>query len=163
MIGFSVLDIGILILFLYFILGGYKKGFVKQTSAILGLIVSLIIAVNYYRVFQPYLQLYIKAAEEIVQFISFSILFILVNLFIHLLGMVLKNILNLLYLDPLDHVIGAALGLIKGGFVSYLLVLLLAQIPYSDITRLVNGSFMATNLLDITPIIQQNLENIFRP
>ena len=163
MIGFSLLDIGILILFLYFILGGYKKGFIKQTSSILGLIVALIVAINYYRAFQPYLAPYIKVSPEMLQFISFAVLFVLVNLFIHLLGLVLKNILNLFYLDPLDHVVGAALGLVKGGFFSYLVVLLLAQIPYYDITQLLNGSFMATNLLDITPIIQQNLERFFRP
>ncbi len=161
--GISPLDICILILFLYFILKGYNKGFIKQTSRLFGLLLALIIAMNSYKSFQSYLTPYFDFSPQILQFMSFAILFILVNLFIHILGMVLKNMVDLLFLDPIDHIAGAALGLIKGVIFTYLLVLLLDQIPYMFFVRLMDESFLATGLLEFTPLIEKNLQQIFRP
>ncbi|MDI3548426.1 MAG: rane protein required for colicin production [Halanaerobiales bacterium] len=161
--GITFLDIAILILFLYFVLGGYNKGFIKQTSTLVGLVAALLIAINYYRDFQSYLIPYFDLSAGMMQFISFAVLFILVNLFIHLLGLVLKNLLNLLFLEPLDHIAGAALGLVKGVIIAYFLVLLLDQIPYSRANNLLDNSYLANSLLNVTPIIQKNLQDIFRP
>lgn len=161
--GITFLDIAILILLLYFVIGGYSKGFIKQTSTIVGLIAALFIAVNYYQDFQSYLLPYFSLSERMMQFVSFAILFVLVNIFIHILGMVIKKMINLIFLEPLDHITGAVLGLVKGGILAYFLVLLLDQIPYSSVTTLVNNSFLANRLLDLTPIVQKNLQDIFKP
>lgn len=161
--GVSPLDISILILFLYFILRGYNKGFIRQTSRILGLVFALVVAINSYKGFQSYLEPYLDLSPRVMQFVSFAILFIIINIFVHLLGVVLKNIVDLLFLEPLDHIAGAALGLIKGGILSYFLVLLLAQIPYMFFVNLISESFLAESLLGLSPIIQKNLQEIFRP
>lgn len=159
----TVLDIVLLVLFLYFLYSGYSKGFIKQTSTILGIIVALLIAINYYQWFEKYLLPYVDVSEQMLQFLSFAVLFILVNIFIHLLGVIFKKILDMLFLDPLDHVAGAVLGLLKGGLIAYFLVLILAQIPYNGLSEIVDRSFLAARLLDFTPIIKQNLQMFFGP
>lgn len=163
MSGITFLDIGILILFLYFSIGGYNKGFIKQTSTIAGIILALLIAINYYDDFIPYVEPYVSVSEQMLQFISFAVLFILVNIFIHILGIVLKNIMNLLFLEPIDHAAGAALGLLKGGLLAYFLVLILKQVPYPGLEVQIDSSLLAPRLLNLTPLLQHSLQMIFRP
>lgn len=157
----TLLDIGILILFLYFIIGGYKKGFIEQTSTIFGIILALIISMNYYDEFVPIITPYINVGVEMLQFISFAILFIAINVFVHILGVIFKKILDMLFLKPLDHAAGAALGLVKGFVLSYFLVLMLYYIPYSSLTEQINNSILAVKLLDMTPVLQNSIHNIF--
>jgi membrane protein required for colicin V production len=159
----TVLDVIIFIVLLYFILRGYNRGFIKQTSTILGLLIALFIAINQYQNFKQLLIPFLNVSEGMLQFISFAVLFILVNIIIHILGIIAKNILNLIFLGPLDHIIGAALGLLKGGIFSYLIVLVLSQIPYSNVEHVLESSLLAKSFLDMTPLIHNNLQDFFRP
>jgi membrane protein required for colicin V production len=159
----TVLDVIIFIVLLYFILRGYNRGFIKQTSTILGLLIALFIAINQYQNFKQLLISFLNVSEGMLQFISFAVLFILVNIIIHILGIIAKNILNLIFLGPLDHIIGAALGLLKGGIFSYLIVLVLSQIPYSNVEHVLESSLLAKSFLDMTPLIHNNLQDFFRP
>ncbi|MFW6390121.1 MAG: CvpA family protein, partial [Halanaerobiales bacterium] len=128
--GFTILDIVIIILFLYFIVNGYRRGFIKQTSKILGLIVALIVAINQYQDFQVHLTPFLDVPPPVLQFISFAIIFVLFNLIIHILGAVLKQITNFLFLSPVDHLAGAVFGFIKSGILVYLAIFILSEIPY---------------------------------
>lgn len=159
----TAIDIIILIIFLFFVIGGYNRGFIKQTSTIIGIILGLIIAINNYKLLIPFLEKRFIVSEEMLQFISFAILFILVNLFIHLLGFVLKRIMDALFLKPVDQAAGAILGVIKGIFISYFLVLILSHIPYLTVQEYLGSSILAVRILDLTPIIQNTLQNIFSP
>ena len=87
----TAIDIIILINFLFFVIAGFNRGFIKQTSTIVGIIFALIIAINNYQALIPYLEERILVSEGMLQFISFTILFILINLFVHLLGFILKK------------------------------------------------------------------------
>jgi membrane protein required for colicin V production len=157
----TVIDIVLLVIFLYFAISGYSKGFIKQTSTILGIVFALIISMNYYNSLIPVIKPYIKASEQMLQFISFAVLFILINIFVHILGYISKKILDALFLEPIDHAAGAALGLVKGFVVSYLLVLMLAHIPYTTLTEHISHSVLAVRILDVTPFLQNSLQNIF--
>lgn len=150
-------------MFLYFIIGGYNKGFIKQTSTILGIILALIVSMNYYTDFIPVIEPYIQVTSELLQFISFAILFIVINIFVHILGFICKKIMDALFLKPVDHAAGAALGLAKGFILSYLLVLMLSHVPYSSLTEHISDSILAARILDMTPFLQNSLHNIFRP
>lgn len=109
----------------------------------------------------PVIDPYVKVRLEMLQFISFSILFILINVFVHILGLVLKKVLDVLFLKPLDHAAGAALGLIKGFILSYFLVLMLNYVPYTSLTEHIDDSILAVKLLDMTPFLQNSIQNIF--
>lgn len=158
----TLLDIIITVVFLYFIINGYNKGFIDQTSTILGLLIALYMAIKYYSYFQGYLAPYLEVSQPMLQFISFAVIFVVFNIVIHILGVVAKNILNLLFLNSIDHIVGAALGLIKGTVLIYLMIMILDQVPYQDVSGLVDNSFLATNMMEMTPIIQKSLEDIFK-
>jgi membrane protein required for colicin V production len=159
--GITILDIIIGAIFMYFIMSGYYKGFIKQTSTILGLLVALVIAIKQYQNFQVYLEPYLDVSLPMQQFISFAAIFIIFNLVIHILGLILKNVINLMFLDPVDHIAGAVLGLLKGGILVYFFVLILVEIPLQGLEEMIDKSFLATNILGITPYIHQNIKVIF--
>jgi len=159
--GITALDIILGVIFLYFFVRGFKKGFIKQTSTILGIIIALIVAIRYYENFQGFLIDFIDVSLPMLQFISFAIIFIVLNLVIHIIGMIIKNIIDIIFLEPVDRLLGGILGVIKGGLLCYLLVLILDQIPYTQVVKIVDSSYLAGNLLKLTPIIQENIQNIF--
>ena len=159
--GITVIDIVIAVLGLYFIVRGFERGFIDQTSKILGLLIALYIAIQQYQYFQVYLEPYLDLPSPLMQFISFAVIFIVFNIVVYILGNVLKQIIRFLFLKPLDHLAGGVLGLIKGGIVVYLLVFLLNEIPYPGLVDMLDSSYLATNLMEITPLIQENLDNIF--
>ncbi|MEJ6950018.1 CvpA family protein [Natronospora cellulosivora (SeqCode)] len=158
----TIIDILILLMFLYFIISGYHKGFIRQTSTILGILLALLISMNYYKDFIPLIESFISVAPEFYQFISFAILFIGINIFVHILGTIFKRVLDVLFLKPIDHAAGAVLGLVKGFLVSYLLVLMLSHIPYATLTENIRQSILAARILDMTPFIQSSLQSIFK-
>lgn len=147
----------------YFVISGYSKGLIKQTSTILGIVLALIISMNYYIEFIPVIEPYMDLSPQMMQFISFAVLFVTINIFVHALGFIFKKILDALFLKPIDHAAGAALGLAKGFVVSYFLVLMLSYVPYTSLTEHLSDSILAARIMDMTPFLQSSLQNIFKP
>lgn len=159
--GITALDLILGIIFLYFFIRGFKKGFIKQTSTILGIIIALIGALRYYDQFRIFLSDFVDASLPLLQFISFAIIFIVFNLVIHILGVIIKNIIDIIFLEPVDRLMGGLLGVLKGGLICYLFVLILDQIPYTQVVEILDTSYLAGNLLKLTPIIQENIQSFF--
>lgn len=160
--GFTILDIIITALLLFFVIRGYTTGFIRQTSTILGLLIALLVAIKQYESFQVYLEPYFNVSPSMQQFLSFAIIFLVFNIGIHILGTILKRLIDLLFLEPVDHLAGAALGLIKGGVLVYLIVFILDEIPVASVVEIVDSSYLAVGILEnITPFVQENLQNIF--
>ncbi len=157
----TVIDILISIILLYFIFEGYKKGFVKQTATILGILVSLYLAITRYAEFQYFLKPYLNVSETFLQFISFAVIFLGVNIIIQILSNVLEKMTDNAFIKPVNQVGGALFGLIKGGVLVYFLLLILSEIPYQSLTDTINQSMFADRFLDLTPYVKENLERLF--
>ncbi|HMA60250.1 MAG TPA: CvpA family protein [Halanaerobiales bacterium] len=157
----TVIDIVISIILLYFIFEGYKKGFVKQTATILGILVSLYLAITRYAEFQYFLKPYLNVSETFLQFISFAVIFIGVNIVIQILSNVLEKMTDNAFVKPVNQVGGALFGLLKGGVLVYFLLLILSEIPYQSLTDTIDQSMFADRFLDLTPYVKENLERLF--
>ena len=157
----TVIDIVISIILLYFIFEGYKKGFVKQTATILGILISLYLAITRYAEFQYFLKPYLNVSETFLQFISFAVIFIGVNVIIQIFSNVLETMTDNAFIKPVNQVGGALFGLIKGGVLVYFLVLILSEIPYQSLTDTINQSMFADRFLELTPYVKENLERLF--
>jgi len=159
----NFLDIIILVILLFFAYNGFRRGFIDQTSTILGLLAALFVAVRQYEYFTQFLEPYLDLSTSLLQFISFAVIFIVVNIVIHVLGITLKKIVDAIFLQPVDRAAGFLLGLVKAGIIVYLLILILAQIPYQKINDVLNESFLAKRIIEASPFIQSKIEEIFRP
>lgn len=159
----NFLDIIILVVLLFFAFNGFRRGFIDQTSTILGLLAALFVAVRQYQYFEQFLEPYLDLSASLLQFISFAVIFIVVNIVIHVLGITLKKIVDAIFLQPVDKAAGFLLGLFKAGIIVYLLILIMAQIPYQKINDVLNNSFLAQRIIEASPLIQSKIEEIFRP
>lgn len=157
----TVIDILISLILLYFIFEGYKKGFVKQTATILGILISLYLAITNYAEFQYFLEPYLNVSDTFLQFISFAVIFIGVNIVIQILSNVFEKMTDNPFIQPVNQVGGALFGLIKGGVLVYFLVLILSEIPYQSLTDTMNESMFANRFLELTPYVKENLERLF--
>lgn len=159
--GITIIDIIILVVFLYFIIRGYEQGFIDQTCKIFGLILAILMGIQHYDSFVVFLEPYLNLPPSLMYIISFALIFIAVNLVVLVLGRVFKQIVQFLFLGLLDSVAGALFGFLKGGVIVYLLLLILNQIPYQALVSMLEQSILASSFLQITPVIQQNLGDIF--
>ena len=159
----NFLDIIILVLTLFFAYNGFRRGFIDQTSTILGLLAALFVAVRQYVYFTQFLKPYLDLSTSLLQFISFAVIFIVVNIVIHVLGITLKKIVDAIFLQLVDRVAGFLLGIFKAGIIVYLLILILAQIPHPKVDDVLSQSFFAERIIEASPLIQSKIEEIFRP
>lgn len=148
---------------LFFAYNGFRRGFIDQTSTILGLIAALFVAVRQYDYFRVLLEPYLDLSTSLLQFISFVVVFIVVNIAIHVVGITIKRIIDAIFLKPVDRAAGFILGLVKAGIIIYLLVIILAEIPYQNLNDVVEQSFLGSRLLEASPYIQSQIEELFRP
>ena len=159
----NFLEIIILVVMRFFTYNGFRRGFIDQTSTILGLVAALFVAVRQYDYFQTLLEPYLDLSTSLLQFISFAVIFIVVNIVIHVIGISLKRMTDAIFLKPVDKAAGFLLGLFKAGIIIYLLILIMAQIPYSKVNGVVEDSFLAQRVIEASPFIQSKIEEIFRP
>ncbi|MFO7814784.1 MAG: CvpA family protein [Halanaerobiales bacterium] len=157
----TVIDILISLILLFFIFEGYKKGFVKQTATVFGILISLFLAITRYAEFQYFLEPYLNVSETFLQFISFAVIFIGVNIVIQILSNVLEKMTDNAFIQPFNQVGGALFGLIKGGVLVYFLILILSEIPYQSLTESLEQSMFANRFLELTPYVKENLERLF--
>ncbi len=157
--GLSLLDVFIALIVLYFLVSGYRRGFIRQTATIIGVIISAYMAFRFYLDLVDILVGYIDLSPTILQFISFSLIFIVFNVAIHLLSDSLRALFEKIYLEPADKAGGFIMGGVKGILIVYLLVLILNEIPLAEVEAIIANSYLADRLLELTPVFQNVLDD----
>jgi len=156
----SLLDLFIILIVLYFLISGYRRGFIRQTAAVIGIIISVYMAFRFYLDLTDILVQYIDLSPTVLQFISFSLIFIVFNVAIHLLSDSLRSLFRKAYLEPVDNAGGFIMGGIKGILIVYLLVLILNEIPLPEVEEIITNSYLAGRLLNLTPVFQDLLNDV---
>lgn len=109
----NLLDLGILIILVLVGLRGYWRGLLQEISVIVGLVIGLVVAANYY----------LRLARLISQWvhtplysrvISFLIILVLCYWLIRIAGNFSHRFLSMVYLGSLDRLLGGVFGVLKG-------------------------------------------------
>jgi membrane protein required for colicin V production len=150
----NLLDIVIAIILGYSLIRGVFRGLIKEVSSIIGVLAGYYGAYSYYPHLAALLHRWITDTIYL-NIISFLILFIVILLFISILGVILKYLLSIAYLGWVDRVCGAAFGLIKGLLISAVIVVALtAFLPK-------NAKIMSESLLaPPVTVISENMAKI---
>jgi len=134
----TILDIGVIIITVLFLVRGVWVGFVRQLAFFLALVAGYLAAGRYYPFVSQYTIDWLKDPQ--LRFVvTYSVLFLFTYVAIMLLGLGLKKVMQVTFLGWFDRSMGAVFGLAKALFVSTLIFMGLA------------GVFSATN-----PIIQKS-------
>lgn len=157
------IDLGIILLLLFFLVRGYQQGLIRQAMTLIGLILGLKIASEQYLYLSTIIQTEFNLSQNLSNTLGFVALFVGVVLITNIVGWALSKMTSLLFLSFLDRGIGAVIGLVKGGIMVYVILLLVSQVPYQMVIEQLDKSILAKDLLALTPYIEQNLDKIIRP
>ena len=157
------IDLGIILILLFFLVRGYQQGLIRQAMTLVGFILGLKIASDQYLYLSTIIQTQFNLSQSLSNTLGFIGLFVGIVLITNTIGWALSKMTGLLFLSFVDRGIGAVMGLVKGGVMVYILLLLVSQVPYNMVMEQLDKSILAKDLLALTPYIEQNLDKIIRP
>lgn len=164
--GIPFLDLGIFSLLILLAIRGYQKGMIKQSVGIVAFVVALLIAAKYYLEVADLLTVYLLSSripQEMVNLLGFSLLVLLVILSINSIGYLLHLLSHIFFLSLLDNIGGALVGILKGVFILFILLIILSELPIPLFSSHINRSFFAKDLLGLTPYFKDTFFQIFQP
>jgi len=105
-------DILIIVILGYSLVRGLFRGLVKEISSIIGVFGGFYAAYTYYTVLAGYLSRLIHDAAYL-NILSFLIIFCCVLIFVSVLGVIIKYLLNIAFLGWVDRIGGFVFGITK--------------------------------------------------
>jgi len=121
----NVLDIGIIVITIFFVVRGIFRGFFREIGSICGLILGIWVANSYYNILAEYIYPHIGMdwRDDILPFICFALIFIIVMVGCFFIGLALHRFAKAVFFEWLDRSLGATLSLVKAVLISYLIIL----------------------------------------
>lgn len=141
----TLLDVGVIVIALIFLVRGIWVGFVRQLASIAGLLLGFIIAGNYYKQFSKFLSP-VVASPQAGFLITYGLLFFLVFFSVVACGFLLKKVMTLSLLGWFDRVLGGFFGLSKAVIVATVFFMAISGMLSSPSPTLA-ASFFAPHLL----------------
>jgi membrane protein required for colicin V production len=120
----NLLDMIIIGAMIFFIVRGVWRGFFKEAGSLAGVILGIWLALR----FEPRLTVFLKShfsSGKLLSLISFAVIFFVVLVACNLAGWGLKILVKKAFLGWADRGLGAALAVLKGVILTYLVIVLL--------------------------------------
>ncbi len=140
----SSFDAFVLIILLILLARGIWVGFARQLASLLALLLAFVVAGRFYGESAALVVPYIKN-QQAGFLIAYGLIFFLVFLTVHLLGLGLKKVMSISLLGWFDRALGGTFGLAKGLFLSSLLFMTMTAF-LSDPNALFKKSVFAPHL-----------------
>lgn len=150
----NIIDILILVILLFGILSGFRRGFIMEVALILGAVVALAIAKLEYPVVRHLLAL-VAPKSAWLTVISYLIVFLVIWGVIVTLARVVRKAAHLLLLGFADRLGGAVIGLLQGALVVELLLYLGRRVPYHALHHAILQSKLAPAFVHVLPYIDR--------
>jgi membrane protein required for colicin V production len=144
------LDTVIIIIMLFCLLYGFFKGFFSEIIAIIGLVISIVVAGRYYHLLAPHILVFLQI-EALAGFASFVLILFAGMFAFGLLRLVIKKTTVEMELGWADHLLGILLGFIKGLLISSVIVLMILAIWGSEV-KVIRSSRLAPTITRISQI-----------
>jgi membrane protein required for colicin V production len=110
----NFIDYIILILAVAFIIDGYRNGIIISLASIAALILGIYIAVHFSNYLDATLIEHVNPSKKWLPILSFCITFLLVVIAIIVVAKLMEKLVDVVGMGFLNHLGGAALGLVKG-------------------------------------------------
>jgi len=162
--GVSYLDISIIVILLYFIYRGYRRGFTDEFFRILGVLLSLLIAIRYMsNLADPIIENF-NISPIVATLLSFTILFTLLSLIINFLKIRIQKLIDVSFtLGQIDKIFGGAIGLFKGAILISIVTMIISVFTFAPGVRTqIDNSFLFNPMRNIAPGVYEIL-GIFIP
>ena len=152
-------DIAIILILIWGVLGGFRRGFMVTVAGILGALLGFAIAKAQYHPVRDVLASFAPHSPWLTV-ISYLIVFLVVWGLILTLARVLRRVAHLLLLGPLDRLGGAIVGILQSALLLELLLYLGKRVPNKDLAHAVKHSVLAPSFLKLIPTLHQFFPHI---
>ena len=164
-----IIDIILFIIILGFFINGWQAGLIRMAAGLLGIILGVIIAGNYYGLLYDLLirSDYFVIHENLAKVISLIGVFLIVNGVIGVGAYFVDRVFHIFafipFLKTINHLLGAILGLIIGIMLMGFIATILINFPLTSfITRYFENSYVIPYLLAIWAVINPLLPEATR-
>jgi membrane protein required for colicin V production len=154
------LDAAIVIAIAWFIFAAFRAGFIREVVAVIAFVVGVLAAGFYYDDLARDVLLVIDN-DTAANVMAFLVLFGAMALGGQLAAILLKQTAGLLFLGQLDHLAGAAFGLLKGLILVEVFLILFTTYPCLGLGDAIGGSAIAPLFLDGGPVLLKLLPGEF--
>jgi len=174
-----MLDLVLLIIFIFGILVGLKRGFILQFVHLTGFIVAYIVAYQYFDDFAPKLKLWVPYpmsndgpvilsllnGEDLegayYRAVAFVILFIGTKIVMQIIGSMLDFVALLPILKQLNRWAGSILGFLESYLVVFILLFIGALLPVEQLQQLLDQSILADLIVNHTPYFSDKVNELW--
>ncbi len=174
-----MISIFILFILVFGFFMGLKRGFILQLMHLVGFIISFIVASLYFRKLAGHLALWIPYPElgsdkvwavflnsmplenAFYNAIAFAIIFFITKILLQIIASMLDFVANLPVLRSFNKILGAVLGFLEVYFVTFIILYIAALLPLEAIQVKLKSSFLATLIIEHTPILSSAIENLW--
>lgn len=174
-----MLDLAILVILIVGFFIGLKRGFILQLIHLTGFIISFIVAKMYYEKLAPKLTLWVpypsfgddstiqmffdspNLEDAYYRAIAFVVIFFAVKIVLQIIGNMLDFVTNLPILKQLNIWAGGILGFIEIYLIMFILLYIAALLPIDPIQSVLNDSLMAKGIIKHTPILSQQIKDMW--
>lgn len=174
-----MLDLVLLIIFIFGILVGLKRGFILQFVHLTGFIVAYIVAYQYFDDFAPKLKLWVPYpmsndgpvilsllnGEDLegayYRAVAFVILFIGTKIVMQIIGSMLEFVALLPILKQLNRWAGSILGFLESYLVVFILLFIGALLPVEQLQQLLDQSILADLIVNHTPYFSDKVNELW--
>jgi len=126
------IDVVILIIILLFTIRGLFRGFILELSTLIGLVIGYLAAITYIGFLSALLQSFIPSAPaSVLNIISFSLIFIGINILLKLAANLVTKTLKFAMLGWLNRLLGGLFGFVKSILILSIAVFLISLVPQS--------------------------------
>jgi len=148
----TVVSISILLVILFFLIDGIRRGLVRQFFEAVGLVVAFVGA---YAIGQYFASNFVgpaKLSHRAIFVVSSVVAFVIVVVVFHMIGLLFQKIVSVTVLGPVDRVGGAVFGAVKGVlFVSLLCVVVFSFIPEGGFSKTLKANPVAAAIHPVLP------------
>jgi len=148
---FNWIDGVILFFVLWGLFWGAKRGLTGEILKIIGVLVAFVLAIRYSALWGAYINEQQWADQEIVNWIAFFLIFLLVALAFFLLAKIPYLILRKTLLGTVDRILGGVFGALRGLVIISVVLTCVVIVVGGKATQLVEvESFAGAKLVDVT-------------
>lgn len=139
---------------------GLRQGLMRQVLGLAGLVAALVLAFQYYERVGTFLLDYFVIPRALANTIGFAAVCVGVGLAVSIVEWLWGRLVRYTPVSWLDAAGGALFGLLKGAVIVALVLLVLYALPVKGLREVIDGSSIAREFLDASPIIYGKLEEI---
>lgn len=138
--------------FFFFIIRGYRRGFLQQFLDLLGSVAALVIAFYFYQRVGTYLAGLFRLSEPFANMLSFILIIVVLGGSVSFIGKRWRDHSKNEPVALFDSGMGAILGGLKAAVILIIVLLVLVSLPFSFFTEQIEASSFANDLLRLAPL-----------